>query len=91
LELSVVLNVQPSASMIRPVAALAVFLQDRRDILRKCRSAHIAHLRTEMRCRTTCKQQPRTVRFIASRPLPRLEILSSEPAQRSYQGSPTIQ
>src|SRR4029077_18916666 len=46
----------------------------------------------EERCAVeqTAKRKPRTVRFIASRPLWRLEFLSSEPAQRSYQESPMI-
>src|SRR6201997_1421652 len=38
----------------------------------------------------TANSKPRTVRFIASRPLARLEFLSSEPAQRSYQESPRL-
>jgi hypothetical protein len=39
------------------MAALAVFLQDRRDIFRKRRRIHIPHLRKKTRCRTDCKQQ----------------------------------
>src|SRR5436305_13612933 len=35
----------------------------------------------------TANSKARTVRFIASRPLRRLEFPSSEPAQRSYQES----
>src|SRR5579864_40104 len=46
----------------------------------------------EQRCAVeqTANSKAITVRFIASRPLPRLEFLSSEPAQRSYQESRTI-
>ena len=44
------------SSFTRSMATLAIFLQDRRDIFRKCRSVHISHLRKETRCRANCEQ-----------------------------------
>jgi hypothetical protein len=46
----------------------------------------------EARCAVeqTANNKPRTVRFIASRPLRRIEFLTNESAQRSYQESPLI-
>jgi hypothetical protein len=39
------------------MAALAVFLQDRRDIFGERGRVHVSHLRQHTRCRTNCRQQ----------------------------------
>src|SRR5437660_12124578 len=64
------------------MAALAVFLQDRRDILSKCRSVHIAHLRRKMRCRTNCKQQTenRAIHCVEASAAACVPILGAGPA-----------
>ena len=49
-------SIENGASLARTMATLAVLLENRRDILGKCRAGHIAHLREQTCDGAKCKQ-----------------------------------